>query len=146
MSLENLLRIGQLKQYAATREEIARVLASAEAGIADANNRGNTPTTRFTCAYRSIMQCALVGLHAHGYRPDTKRLGHHATIVQSLALTLNVDGVRVHALDKLREKRNLSDYTGAELDEAATEACIAHARRLLQETRDWLRANRPNLS
>jgi hypothetical protein len=53
------------------------------------------------------MQCALVGLHAHGYRPDTKRLGHHATIVQSLALTLNVHGPRVHALDKLREKRNL---------------------------------------
>lgn len=86
-----------------------------------------------------------MALHANGYRPDNKRPGHHAVTLQSLTLTLGIEGSRIAVLDKLREKRNLADYTGALLDEAATEACIAQAQRLLSEIRAWLAKKRPDL-
>lgn len=92
------------------------------------------------------MQSALVALQASGYRPDTKRPGHHATVLQSLPLTLGMESSRVMVLDKLREKRNLADYTGADLDEVTVEACIGHARRLLQEVRAWLGAKHAELA
>jgi hypothetical protein len=91
------------------------------------------------------MQCALIALHASGYRPDNKRPGHNAITIQSLTLTLDIEGSRIAVLDKLREKRNLADYTGAVLDEAAAEACVGQATRLLAELKNWLRKNRPAL-
>jgi len=145
MSLENLLRIGQLKPHRAERSETARLLEAAGRNLVDASNEGNSIETRFDCAYKAIMQCSLVALQASGYRPDNKRPGHHATVIQSLSLTLRVEGARIAVLDKLREKRNLADYTGANLDEVATEACIAHAARLLAELRDWLERQHPAL-
>ncbi|MHB8448800.1 MAG: DNA-binding protein [Rudaea sp.] len=146
MSLENLLRIGQLKAHAPAREELAQLLAAAARNLVDARGAGNSAETRFDCAYKAIMQSALVALLASGYRPDTKRPGHHMTTIQSLALTVGIDGTRVAVLDKLRDKRNLSDYTGADLDEVATAACVEQATRLLAEVRAWLAKNHPELS
>lgn len=145
MSLENLVRTGQLKPHNADRAEVARLLAAAERNLVDAARASNSTETRFDCAYRAIMQSALVALHANGYRPDNKRPGHHAVAIQSLTLTVGIEGSRIAVLDKLREKRNLADYTGALLDEAATAACIAQATRLLSELRDWLGKRRPEL-
>ena len=145
MSLENLVRIGQLKAHHAERAETARLLEAAERNLVDARNPGNSTETRFDCAYKALMQSALAALQASGYRPDNKRPGHHATVIQSLSLTLGIEGARVAIFDKLREKRNLADYTGAHLDEVATDACIAHATRLLAELREWLGKVHPEL-
>lgn len=145
MSLENLVKTGQLKPHTADHDATATLLAAAERNLLDAGRESNSAETRFDCGYRAIMQCALVALHARGYRPDNKRPGHNAIAIQSLKLTVGIDGGRIAVLDKLREKRNLVDYMGAALDDATTEACIAHARRLLAELRDWLRNNRPDL-
>lgn len=125
---------------------MALLLAAAERNLADANRASNSIETRFDCAYRAIMQSALVALHANGYRPDNKRPGHNALAIQTLALTVGVEGNRIAVLDKLREKRNLADYTGALVDEAATTACISHAKRLLDELLRWLAKHRPELS
>jgi len=48
-------------------------------------------------------------------------------------------------LDALRKKRNLSDYTGMWVDEAATASCIAEAGALLAEVERWLSEQRPEL-
>ncbi len=138
MSLENLVQTGQLKTHVPDRGQIALLFAAAERNLADARNGGTSTETRFDCGYKAIMQSALVALLACGYRPDNKRPGHHAVTIQSLPLTLGIAGTRIAALDKLREKRNLSDYTGAPLDEVATVACVDQATRLLAETRAWL--------
>jgi hypothetical protein len=92
-----------------------------------------SPETRFEAAYRAITQVGLAALMAQGFRPDTKRPGHHATIIQTLALTLGVEGRRVTVLDTLRRKRNLADYTGEDIDDASVAICIEHAERLLSE-------------
>ena len=135
MTLANLLKIGQLKEHVTDAGELARLLAAADRGIADAQVQGISPETRFDAAYRAIMQVGLAALMAQGYRPDTHRPGHHMTIIQSLALTLDVEPRRVAVLDTLRRKRNEVDYTGADIDESSVSACVDAARRLLQEVR-----------
>jgi hypothetical protein len=135
VSLANLLRIGQLKEHPADAGEIARLLLAAERGIADARVQSISPETRFDAAYRSIMQTGLAALMARGYRPDTNRPGHHATIIQLLTLTPGIDTRRVAVLDTLRRKRNLVDYTGEDIDEGSVAACIEAAAQLLYEAR-----------
>lgn len=135
MSLANLVKTGQLKEHKTDAEELARLLAAAERSIADASARGVSAETRFDAAYRAITQVGLAALMAAGYRPDTNRPGHHATIIQALPLTLGVDKPRVIVVDTLRRKRNLIDYTGEEVDEGSVAACLAEADRLLREAR-----------
>lgn len=145
MSLQNLLKIGQLKEHPPSAAEIQQLLAAAQRNLGDAHVREITPETRFDAAYKAIMQAALAALMAHGYRPDTNRPGHHMTVVQALALTIGLSAARVTVLDTLRRKRNIADYTGEDIDDGSAENCAAEAERLLEDVQVWLRANRPNL-
>lgn len=90
VSLENLFKIGQLKAHAAEAGEIERLFAAAQRSLADARVGAISPETRFDAAYRAITQIGLAALMTHGYRPDTNRPGHHATIIQTLSLTLGL--------------------------------------------------------
>jgi hypothetical protein len=55
------------------------------------------------------------------------------TIIQALTLTFGIDARRMAVLDTLRRKRNLADYTGAEIDDASVAACIEAAEKLLRD-------------
>ncbi len=133
MSLANLLKTGQLKEHPADAKEISQLLAAARRNLADARATTISAETRFDAAYKAITQTGLAALMAQGFRPDTNRPGHHMTIIQTLGLTLGVEGQRVAVLDTLRRKRNLADYTGEHIDDTSVAACIEHAERLLQE-------------
>jgi hypothetical protein len=122
MSLENLLKIGQLKSHPPDRREIQKLLVAAQRNLADVQIKGISAETRFDVTYKAIMQAALAALMANGYRPDTNRPGHHMTVIQSLPLTVGLKPARAIVLDTLRRKRNLSDYTGADIDDVSAEA------------------------
>ncbi|MGP1678910.1 MAG: DNA-binding protein [Burkholderiales bacterium] len=145
MSLQNLLKIGLLKPHPPDAAEMRRLLAAAARNLADARVTAISPETRFDAAYKAAMQAALAALMAHGFRPDTNRPGHHATLLQGLTLTIGLAPARVTVLDTLRRKRNLSDYTGQDIDDSSAEHCIAEADRLLQDVTAWLEANRAQL-
>lgn len=145
VSLQNLLKIGQLKEHPPDAAEVQRLLAAAARNLADARVTTISPETRFDAAYKAVMQVALAALMAHGYRPDTNRPGHHATVVQGLALTVGLAPARVTVLDTLRRKRNLSDYTGEDIDDSSAEHCIAEATQLLQDVMAWLKTHQPLL-
>ena len=145
VSLQNLLKIGQLKEHPPDGAEVQRLLAAAARNLADARVTTITAETRFDAAYKAIMQAALAALMAHGYRPDTNRPGHHVTVVQGLSLTIGLAPARVTVVDTLRRKRNLSDYTGEDIDDSSAEHCIAEADRLLQDVTAWLKLHRPHL-
>lgn len=146
MTLDNLLRIGQLKRHATDRAEIGNLLTAARRNLADARAENISIENRFDAAYKCVMQSALVALMANGFRPDTKVPGHHQTVIQSLPKTIGLPGERVVVLDALRHKRNLSDYTGKDIDPGSLAACIEEAERLLAEVGTWLAANHPELS
>ena len=67
------------------------------------------------------------------------------TVVQGLPLTIGLASARVTVLDTLRRKRNLSDYTGDDIDDSSVEHCIAEADRLLHDVTNWLKAHQPQL-
>jgi hypothetical protein len=146
MSLENLLRIGQLKQHETDAAEVGRMLEAVRRNIADAQAPNISHETRFDAAYKAVMQLGLVALMANGFRPDMNKPGHHVTAVQSLAKSIGLDGERVTVLDALRRKRNLADYTGQDVDHASVDACIEEAKKLLRDVEAWLGQHRPNLA
>lgn len=121
------------------------MLAAAARALADARVTTISAETRFDAAYKAGMQAALAALMAHGFRPDTNRPGHHATVLQALSHTIGLAASRIVVLDTLRRKRNLSDYSGEEVDESSAEHCIEAVSQLLKDVQVWIRSNRPAL-
>jgi hypothetical protein len=146
MSLENLVKINQLQRHTANPEEIVRLLSAAQRSVVDAGHEDLSDATRFDLAYKAIMQCAMIGLLANGYRPSTTTPGHHQTMIQSLGMTLGVDNKVWVVLDTLRKKRNQSDYSGDLIEPAAVQSSMQHAQSLLAHTRNWLKQHRPDLA
>ena len=144
MTLTNLLGIS-LDRLVAERARVARLMAAVERNIADAQLPGLSSENRFDAAYKAIMQLATVALNANGYRTLTSKPGHHQTTLQSLPLTIGLPQPRVIMLDALRKQRNLADYSGDLVPDAAAAECLASARELLTLVRTWLAANKPEL-
>lgn len=145
MSLQNLQAIGRLQAHQPDAAGIAKLLQASRRNLADARLREVSADNRFDAAYKCIMQCAMVGLWASGYRTSTSQPGHHQTAIQSLGLTMGVNQPDIIVLDALRRQRNLSDYEGDPVSTPTLDACIAQADRLLAHTERWLQAQRPDL-
>jgi hypothetical protein len=145
MSLQNLSKIGQLHPHEARADEVARLLAAVQRNLKDARLDGISSETRFDCAYKAIMQCALIALMAAGYRPASNAPGHHQTMIQSLPLTLSVGDDTWITLDGFRKKRNQNDYLGVAISEAEAEEALSHATRLFETIRAHLKARHPRL-
>jgi len=146
MTLENLAQIGKLKPHKTTHDEIARMLAAVRRNLKDARHDDISPESRFDIAYKALMQCALVAVMANGFRPSTNEPGHHATIIQSLPTTVGLSNERMIVLDKLRKKRNLSDYSGEGIAEEEAAACVRAAEDLAATVEQWLHAHRSELA
>ena len=143
MTLENLLKIGQLKVHSTDRGEVQQLLDAARRNLVDAAVEAISLATRFDAAYKTIMQVAMVALLANGYRADSR--GHHQIMIQSLPLTIGLAKDRMVILDALRRKRNAADYLGSYVDRDSLEACIVEARLLLNDVERWLGENRVEL-
>ena len=123
MTLENLLAIQKLQSFEASAAGVQRLLAAAERNLVDAGIAALSPSNRFDAAYKAIMQCAMIGLWANGYRTSTSQPGHHQTALQVLPKTLDLSQDRVIVLDALRKQRNLSDYEGDPVSDGAVDEC-----------------------
>lgn len=145
MTLENLQSIGRLHPHKATSTEIRRLLASADAALADAMRPQNSSATRFDMGYKAIMQCALAALMANGFRPSTSEPGHQQTTIQTLPKTIGLPADRMKVLDGFRRARNLSDYEGEPVEDAKVRECIEWAEALLSNVRSWIKGNQPEL-
>jgi hypothetical protein len=145
MSLQNLLAIQRLQAHATDAEAVRKLLAAAGRNLADARVTAIGSDSRFDAAYKCVMQCAMLGLWAHGYRTSTNQPGHHQTAIQCLPLTLGVPAATVIVLDGLRKLRNVNDYVGDPIPAAALAACLGEADALLELTMQWLREHRPGL-
>lgn len=146
MTLENLLAIQRLQPHVTDRIAVGKLLASAQRNLADARVDAIGNDNRFDAAYKCIMQCAMLGLWTNGYRTSTSQPGHHQTAIQCLTLTLGVPKQTVIVLDGLRKQRNVNDYIGDPISDAALTACIAEAAGLLTHTEQWLREHHPELA
>lgn len=145
MTLQNLLSINRLQSFTPARSAVLQLLRAAERNLTDARLTALSADNRFDAAYKTIMQCAMLGLWANGYRTSTNQPGHHLTAIQSLPLTMQADKETVIVLDALRKQRNLNDYEGDPIADGALVACLDEAGKLLAHTRQWLATHHPEL-
>jgi len=146
MSLQNLLKIGQLEEHETDAKQVRRMLESAKRSIADAKQKSISPETRLDAAYRAITQLSMVALWANGFRPAKSKPGHHQTMIQSLVHTIDLDRDEMLLLDTFRVKRNAIDYTGEDVDDSSVDECIGAAARLMIRVSEWLAGNKPELT
>ena len=144
MTLKNLLGIS-IDATAPDKAQAARLMAAALRNIADAQLQGLSAENRFDAAYKAIMQASMVAMNANGYRTLTSKPGHHQTTIQTLPLSVGLPQAKVIVLDALRKQRNLSDYSGDLISDAAAAECLASAQELLAQVRAWLETHRPDL-
>lgn len=145
MSLENLLKIGQLETHTTNAEQLGKLLQAAKRSLQDANEVMISNETRLDAAYKAIIQICMAVLWANGYRPSKSKPGHHQVMIQSLVSSIGLDTDEMRLLDTFRVKRNAIDYTGEDVDEGSVDAGIKAADKLFQHATAWLNANKPEL-
>ena len=145
MTLANLLAIQRLLAFSATPQGTQRLLAAATRNLADAQLPQLSAENRFDAAYKCIMQCAMLGLWARGYRTSTSQPGHHQTALQALPLSMGLPNDIIIVLDALRKQRNLNDYEGDPISDAVVSECLTQAQSLLAHTRQFLQTQFPDL-
>ena len=122
--LENLVRVGQLKREPPVASEIAGLVRSGEARLADADNPTLSLESRFDLAYNAAHALALAALRHRGYRPDNRFL-----VFQLLPHTLGLRPSVWRVLSKCHEARNAAEYEGAlEVDERLVTDLLEAAR------------------
>ncbi len=77
----------------------------------------------------------------HGYQPARPPPSGAASLPKTLGLATDT----VIVLDALRKQRNLNDYEGDPVADAAVAECLAQAEALISHTRQWLIRSRPDL-
>ncbi len=146
MSLQNLFDIGSLEQAKPEREDVQRLLSAAGRNLADAGVDAISNENRFDAAYKCVMQCAIAGLLANGYRTSSSKPGHHQTAIQSLPTTIGLDAGTMVELDDLRQLRNCDDYEGMPVGAGDVDEARRHAKALLAQIQAWLREHHPELA
>jgi hypothetical protein len=145
MTLQDWQRSNWLVAHQATPQEIAGLLSVADRELADAQVKGLSVDARFTHAYGAALQCSLAALAAAGYR-IAKGVSHHHYALHSLAHTLSCEPGLIAKLDKLRKKRNISDYEQAgAISDQETAEMIKIAKSLRVEAKTWLQECHPEL-
>jgi hypothetical protein len=133
-----LLAIHRLLAFNATPQGVQRLLAAATRNLLDAKLAQLSAENRFDAAYKCIMQCAMLGLWANGYRTSTSQPGHHQTALQALPLTMGLPNDIIIVLDALRKQRNLNDYEGEPINDGVVSECLTQAESLLAHTHQVL--------
>lgn len=130
--------------HAASREEVADLLAVVDRDLTDAAVDRLSPDWRLGIAYNAALQLATLALAAEGYRPGRERA--HERAILSLRYTAGVDAGVVDVIDTVRRKRNLINYeragtaTVAEVNELYA-VVVALRQAILQ----WLAARHAEL-
>lgn len=140
MTLDNLVGIS-LEPVEPDLLTIRRLLNAAQRNIHDSHLPGLSNENRFDAAYKAIMQIANAALQTRGFRTLTSKPGHHQTMIQSLVKTLDINVETVIVLDALRKQRNVADYSGDLVTDAAVKECIAQAQLLLDIALEKLASN-----
>jgi hypothetical protein len=145
MTLKDWLASNWLTAHKTSPQEIRGLLAVATRETADAQVKGLSVDARFGHAYNAALQSALAALAAAGYRV-ARGESHHYRGIQSLAYTIGYDESVISKLDKLRKKRNISDYEQAgSVSEQEAGEMFRLARDLRGKVEAWLGKEHPSL-
>ena len=146
MSLDDMVRRGELEQLPSTAGEIPALLQTINRRIEDATNPSNHPETRLEQAYTAILNCALAALRAEGTRP-IRGAGQHVHTLESLRFTLGVEEERLDYYQTLRSLRHRGLYEGfTDVSQSQAEEAVDEARWLQSQLATWLTGHNPELT
>ncbi len=129
MTLENLVRINQLKQEVPDKAEFEGLLKAALDRLNDAQNSALTFASRFDLAYNAAHGLALAALRAAGYRS-----GKRYMVFQCLVHTASLDAAKVRVFSTCHDRRNLAEYEGhMETDEQLLSELIENTIELAEQ-------------
>ncbi len=107
MTLENLLKIKQLKLEPSDQREFDGFIRSARLKLQDAKLGGLSEDSQFSLLYIAAHALALAALRWHGYRSENRY-----TVFQCLPHTVGLENAKWRVLDKCHHQRNLAEYEG----------------------------------
>ena len=118
--LDNLVRIGTLKEEPPAQTELDGLMRSGTARLKDAANETLSLESRFDLAYNAAHAFSLAALRFRGYRSESRYL-----VFQTLQHTVGLPSAQWRVLDDAHKKRNLAEYEGdVDLDSALVAAVI----------------------
>ena len=145
MSLTDWQKNGWLKKHQTSPQEIAALLAVADRDLKDAKAKGLSDDWRFSIAYNAALQTSNAALAASGFTV-AKGDSNHFRVIQSLAFTLGLEKGEVDEFDLYRKKRSKTVYDAAGvITEAESKAIQTFAKELVEDLREWLSRNHPEL-
>lgn len=135
---------GWIEAVEPTRSEVEDLLGIASRDLQQSQIEGLNSDWRLAIAYNAALQLAAAALLAAGYRASRDQ--HHYRLIQSLAITIELDREEVSLLDVFRKKRNLSSYerSGTTTDTEARELS-EFTESLRDRVESWIRETRPRL-
>lgn len=126
--LDNLVKIGQLKQEPPDQQEFDGMVSSAKARLKDSKLMGLSADSQFSLAYGAAHALSLAAMRWHGYRSDNRYL-----VFQCLEHTLGLEAVKWRVLDQCHKRRNIAEYEGSlEIDEQLLKELIEITEELCQ--------------
>lgn len=129
MTLENLVRIRELRAEPADRREFEALLGAAIDRLKDSQNTTLSYPSRFDLAYNAAHGLALAALRAKGYRSDKRYL-----VFQCLAHTVDIGKGQLRIFAACHERRNLAVYEGQlETDEVFLSELVESTKELLRQ-------------
>jgi hypothetical protein len=129
--LERLADLHHLKREPPARAEMAGLIRSATARLADAQKEDLSAESRFDLAYNAAHALALVALRSKGYRAEKRYF-----VFQTLPHTLGTPAPIWRFLAKCHEQRNRTEYEGwGEVDTALLDGLIEAVLGLLEAVR-----------
>ncbi len=106
--LDNLVRIGKLKPFAANRSEFEQLLGLARTLLDTVtSNSGMATESQFVLAYDAAHAASRAAVRAHGYRSDDRYL-----VFQCLEHTIGWPTEKWRVLDTCHRRRNAAQYEG----------------------------------
>ena len=125
--LDNLCGPGKaLKAEPPDAAELARLIRTGKARLADARNTALALESRFDLAYNAAHALCLAALRMKGYRS-----GNRYTVFQVLPHTLGLGPEVWRVLDLCHSRRNLGEYEGfMDIDERLVTDLIAATQRV----------------
>lgn len=130
--LENLARIGQLKEQPPSRKEFDGLLSSGKSRLQDARREDLSLESRFDLAYNAAHALSLAALRWHGFRSESRY-----QVFQCLQHTVDLDPAQWRVLDQAHRKCNLAEYEGhLDVDRSLVEATIRVATEVQARVED----------
>src|SRR5688500_7447247 len=115
MPWTQLLANRDVQRHETSKRELDEMRALIARDLADAQVQGVSADRRFATAYNAALQSATMAIACAGYRV-TAKTGHHKVTVDAITLALGAAaGPYVDHLETCRRKRNVIDYTRAQV-------------------------------